>query len=100
MGAGRSESTRRIGVVGVCAYEVEEIRRLYDTITPVILEGLGHTYQAGTLLTDVLEYLHRFARHCVDLFALMEVGDPARPSYVTFASEPTPGIDRSAYRRP
>ncbi|MFI9027771.1 methyltransferase domain-containing protein [Streptomyces sp. NPDC053560] len=35
----------------MCAHAVEEVRRLYDTMTPVILEGLGHTYQAGTLVT-------------------------------------------------
>ncbi|MFE0375152.1 hypothetical protein ACFW1M_06110 [Streptomyces inhibens] len=47
-----------------------------------------------------LQYLHRFARHDVDLFALMEVGDPAHPCYLTLAREPVPGVDPSAYPRP
>ncbi|GGU56892.1 hypothetical protein GCM10010211_22000 [Streptomyces albospinus] len=46
-----------------------------------------------------LQYLHRFARHDVDLFVLLEVGDPAYPCYVTLARDPAPGTDRAAYRR-
>lgn len=55
---------------------------------------------SGEELELFLQYLHRFARHDVDLFALLEVGDPADPRYVTLTSEPAPGVDRSAYRRP
>ncbi|MFI0163880.1 hypothetical protein [Streptomyces sp. NPDC017095] len=47
-----------------------------------------------------LQYLHRFANHDLDLFALMEVGDPEHPAYVTFAREPAAGVDSSAYQRP
>ncbi|MEU9118311.1 hypothetical protein AB0C96_00355 [Streptomyces sp. NPDC048506] len=47
-----------------------------------------------------LQYLHRFARHDVDLFTLMEVGDPTDPRYMALTSEPAPGVDRSAYCRP
>ncbi|WP_326689740.1 MULTISPECIES: hypothetical protein [unclassified Streptomyces] len=56
------------------------------------------------LSTDELElflqYLHRFARHDVDLFALLEAGDPAYPCFVTLSRDPVPGIDPTAYRRP
>ncbi|MCZ0989119.1 hypothetical protein [Streptomyces diastatochromogenes] len=47
-----------------------------------------------------LQYLHRFANHDLDLFALMQVGDPEYPAYVTFTREPEAGVDPSAYRRP
>ncbi|KOX01418.1 MULTISPECIES: hypothetical protein [unclassified Streptomyces] len=47
-----------------------------------------------------LQYLHRFANHDLDLFALMEVGAPENPAYVTFAREPVAGVDPSAYQRP
>jgi hypothetical protein len=47
-----------------------------------------------------LQYLHRFAQHDVDLFALMEVGNPEYPCYVTLARTPVPGTDSAAYRRP
>jgi len=47
-----------------------------------------------------LQYLHRFANHDLDLFALMEVGDPDHPAYVSFSRTPVPGTDASAYRRP
>ncbi|SHM19470.1 hypothetical protein [Streptomyces yunnanensis] len=55
---------------------------------------------SGEELELFLQYLHRFARHDVDLYALMEVGDPADPRYMALTSEPAPGVDRSAYRRP
>jgi hypothetical protein len=47
-----------------------------------------------------LQYLHRFANHDLDLFALMEVGDPGYPAYLSFSRSPLPGTDASAYRRP
>ncbi|MFH8517493.1 hypothetical protein ACH4CE_20825 [Streptomyces gelaticus] len=47
-----------------------------------------------------LQYLHRFPNHDLDLFALMEVGDPEHPAYVTFSRKPEHGVDASAYRRP
>ncbi|MEU7430424.1 hypothetical protein AB0B07_06065 [Streptomyces sioyaensis] len=47
-----------------------------------------------------LQYLHRFARHDLDLFALLEVGDPASPCYVTLTREPVSGTERAAYRCP
>ncbi|MFF7388613.1 hypothetical protein ACFZAE_09205 [Streptomyces scabiei] len=46
------------------------------------------------------QYLHRFAHHDVDLFALLEAGDPEYPCYVTLTRTPPPGTDRAAYRRP
>ncbi|MFG3148962.1 hypothetical protein [Streptomyces sp. NPDC048243] len=46
------------------------------------------------------QYLHRFARHDIDLFALMEAGDPAHPCYVSLTRDPLPGTDPEAYRRP
>ncbi|MEV2210949.1 hypothetical protein AB0H86_05510 [Streptomyces sp. NPDC050997] len=47
-----------------------------------------------------LQYLHRFADHDVDQFALMEVGDAEYPCYVTISRALEPGIDRAVYRRP
>ncbi|MEW2498428.1 hypothetical protein AB0942_33590 [Streptomyces nodosus] len=47
-----------------------------------------------------LQYLHRFANHDLDLVALMQVGDPEYPAYVTFARDPERGVDPTAYRRP
>lgn len=47
-----------------------------------------------------LQYLHRFANHDLDLFALMQVGDPEHPAFVSFSREPEAGVARSAYRRP
>ncbi|QNS04298.1 hypothetical protein [Streptomyces xanthii] len=47
-----------------------------------------------------LQYLHRFARHDVDLFAMLEAGDPEHPCFVTFTRTPVAGTDREAYRRP
>ncbi|MEU5279594.1 hypothetical protein AB0G87_24645 [Streptomyces asoensis] len=47
-----------------------------------------------------LQYLHRFAGHDLDLFALMQVGDPEHPVYMSFGREPEAGVDPSAYRRP
>jgi hypothetical protein len=47
-----------------------------------------------------LQYLPRFAQHNVDLFALMEVGNPEYPCYVTLTRTPVPGTDPAAYRRP
>ncbi|MCX5184722.1 hypothetical protein [Streptomyces sp. NBC_00268] len=47
-----------------------------------------------------LQYLHRFANHDLDLFALMQVGDPENPAYVSFNRKPETGVDPSAYRRP
>ncbi|MEV6261936.1 hypothetical protein AB0M42_14460 [Streptomyces sp. NPDC051784] len=55
---------------------------------------------SGEELELFLQLLHRFARHELDLFALMEVGDPGHPAYVSFAREPQSGVDPSAYRRP
>ncbi|MCX4400651.1 hypothetical protein ACFV8Z_16300 [Streptomyces sp. NPDC059837] len=47
-----------------------------------------------------LQYLHRFANHDLDLFALMQVGDPENPAYVSFSRKPETGVDPSAYQRP
>jgi uncharacterized short protein YbdD (DUF466 family) len=47
-----------------------------------------------------LQYLHRFARHDLDLCALMAVGDPEYPAYVSIRRDPEPGVEVSAYRRP
>ncbi|MFE0355993.1 hypothetical protein [Streptomyces nigra] len=47
-----------------------------------------------------LQYLHRFANHDLDLFALMQVGDLEHPAYVSFSRKPEVGVDPSAYRRP
>ncbi|RRR86369.1 hypothetical protein [Streptomyces sp. RP5T] len=47
-----------------------------------------------------LQYLHRFAQHDVDLYALMEVGQPEHPCFVTVSRTPVPGVDPAAYRRP
>ncbi|WEH16560.1 hypothetical protein [Streptomyces sp. VNUA24] len=47
-----------------------------------------------------VQYLHRFARHDVDLFALVEAGDPEYPCYVAMSRTPLPGTDPAAYRRP
>ncbi|MFE1315441.1 hypothetical protein [Streptomyces sp. NPDC058755] len=55
---------------------------------------------SGEELELFLQYLHRFANHDLDLFALMQVGDPEYPAYVTFTREPEASVDRSAYRRP
>ncbi|MGW0168826.1 hypothetical protein ACWDWT_27185 [Streptomyces sp. NPDC003343] len=46
------------------------------------------------------QYLHRFAQHDIDLFALLEVGDPAYPCYVSLTRDPIPGIYPAAYHRP
>ncbi|MFJ8387697.1 hypothetical protein ACIQ9Q_24855 [Streptomyces sp. NPDC094438] len=48
----------------------------------------------------LLQYLHRFCNHDLDLFALMDVGYPDHPAFVTLARAPSPGVDRKAYRRP
>ncbi|MFE2301820.1 hypothetical protein ACFXAW_26965 [Streptomyces sp. NPDC059445] len=47
-----------------------------------------------------LQYLHRFANHDLDLFALLQVGDPEYPAYVSFSRTPDAGADPDAYRRP
>ncbi|MEW2130134.1 hypothetical protein [Streptomyces sp. NPDC005435] len=47
-----------------------------------------------------LQYLHRFANHDLDLFALMQVGDLENPVYVSLSRKPEAGVDPSAYRRP
>ncbi|MFD4977715.1 hypothetical protein [Streptomyces sp. NPDC058424] len=47
-----------------------------------------------------LQYLHRFANHDLDLSALMQVGDPEYPAYVTLSRTPVEGVDPTAYRRP
>ncbi|MBT2383675.1 hypothetical protein [Streptomyces sp. ISL-11] len=47
-----------------------------------------------------LQYLHRFCKHDLDLFATMEAGDPDRPAYVTLSRDPAPGVERAVYRRP
>ncbi|WP_328881574.1 hypothetical protein [Streptomyces sp. NBC_00299] len=47
-----------------------------------------------------LQYLHRFANHDLDLYALIQVGDPAHPAYVSFSRTPEAGVDPSAYRWP
>ena len=39
---------------------------------------------SGEELELLLQLLHRFARHELDLFALMEVGDREHPAYVSF----------------
>jgi hypothetical protein len=55
---------------------------------------------SGEELELFLQYLHRFARHDLDLFALLEVGDPEYPAYLSIRRDPEPGIEASAYRRP
>ncbi|MEU4873438.1 hypothetical protein [Streptomyces sp. NPDC021608] len=55
---------------------------------------------SGEELQLFLQYLHRFANHDLDLFALMQVGDPEDPAYVSFSRKPEAGVDPSAYRRP
>ncbi|MEV6404703.1 hypothetical protein AB0M58_17385 [Streptomyces bobili] len=47
-----------------------------------------------------VQYMHRFANHDLDIFTLMQVGDPEHPAYVSFARTPEAGIEPSAYRRP
>ncbi|WP_030809628.1 hypothetical protein [Streptomyces sp. NRRL F-2799] len=47
-----------------------------------------------------LQYLHRFANHDLDLFSLMQVGDPEDPVFVSLSRKPEAGVDPSAYRRP
>ncbi|AZQ34828.1 hypothetical protein EJ357_16145 [Streptomyces cyaneochromogenes] len=47
-----------------------------------------------------LQYLHRFANHDLDLFALIQVGDSEYPAYVSISRTPEAGVDPSAYRRP
>ncbi|KUJ36304.1 hypothetical protein ACWDR2_33410 [Streptomyces sp. NPDC003631] len=47
-----------------------------------------------------LQYLHRFAKHDVDQFVLMEVGDPDYPCYLDLSRAPAPGADPAVYRRP
>ncbi|MET8788321.1 MULTISPECIES: hypothetical protein [unclassified Streptomyces] len=47
-----------------------------------------------------LQYLHRFANHDLDLFALMQAGDHDDPVYVSFSRKLEAGVDREAYRRP
>lgn len=47
-----------------------------------------------------LQYLHRFANHDLDLFALMQVGDHDARVYVSFSRKPEEGVDPEAYRRP
>ncbi|WP_406350214.1 hypothetical protein [Streptomyces sp. NBC_00658] len=47
-----------------------------------------------------LQYLHRFAQHNIDLFALMEVGDPEYPCYMALTRTSEPRTDPAAYRRP
>ncbi|MGW4757277.1 hypothetical protein [Streptomyces chartreusis] len=46
-----------------------------------------------------LQYLHRFANHDLDLFALMQVGNPEHPAYVSFSRKSEAGVDPSVYRR-
>ncbi|MEV8030998.1 hypothetical protein [Streptomyces sp. NPDC086182] len=55
---------------------------------------------SSTELELFLQYLHRFANHDLDLFALMQVGDPEHPVYVSFSRKPEAGVDPEAYRRP
>ncbi|MFK4595556.1 hypothetical protein [Streptomyces pristinaespiralis] len=55
---------------------------------------------SGEELELFLQYLNRFARHDLELFALWRVGDPERPAYLTFRRDPESGVDPSAYRRP
>ncbi|MEU8794338.1 hypothetical protein [Streptomyces sp. NPDC048643] len=55
---------------------------------------------SDTELELFFQYLHRFAQHDVDLFALMEAGDPQYPCYVSLTRDPLPGTDADAYRRP
>ncbi|MFF7529931.1 hypothetical protein ACKI1Q_15220 [Streptomyces galilaeus] len=47
-----------------------------------------------------LQYMHRFANHDLDIFALMQVGDAEHPAYVSFTRAPEAGRAPSAYRRP
>ncbi|MGW5064104.1 hypothetical protein ACWEQ2_43750 [Streptomyces sp. NPDC004096] len=53
-----------------------------------------------TELELFLQYLHRFANHDLDLFALMQVGDHDDPVYVSFSRKLESGVDPEAYRRP
>ncbi len=51
---------------------------------------------SGEELEVFLQFLHRFARDELDLFALMEVGDAKHPAYVSFGRDPQPGVEPSA----
>ncbi|MEU7135146.1 hypothetical protein [Streptomyces sp. NPDC046261] len=51
-------------------------------------------------LETFFQYLHRFCRHDLDLFATIEAGDPEYPAYVTITRDPAPGVHPEAYRRP
>ncbi|BAU83979.1 hypothetical protein SLA_3065 [Streptomyces laurentii] len=67
--------------------------------------GRRHDERHGLRLSDdelkpFVQYPHRYADHDPDLFALLEVGDPERPAYVSLRRDPEPGLDISAYRRP
>lgn len=55
---------------------------------------------SDTELELFLQYLHRFANNDLDLFALMQVGDPEHPVYVSFSRKPEAGLAPEAYRRP
>lgn len=51
-------------------------------------------------LESFFQYLHRFCKHELDLFATIEAGDPDYPAFVTITRSPAPGVDQDAYRRP
>ncbi|MEU8778172.1 hypothetical protein [Streptomyces sp. NPDC048606] len=42
-----------------------------------------------------IRYLHRFAKHDVDIFLNLELGDPEYPVYVTFSRDYPPRSERS-----
>ncbi|MER5885073.1 hypothetical protein ABT160_14700 [Streptomyces sp. NPDC001941] len=51
-------------------------------------------------LEPFLQYLHRFARHGLDIFSLLKVGGPEYSCYVTLSRTPEAGVDSDAYRWP
>ncbi|MFD5933587.1 hypothetical protein [Streptomyces sp. NPDC060333] len=47
-----------------------------------------------------VQYLHRFAKHDLDIFLNLELGDPEHPVYVTFSRDYPPIGEVSDFRRP
>ncbi|MFD0367728.1 hypothetical protein [Streptomyces sp. NPDC127114] len=64
-----------------------------------------HNEQHDERLSDdelklFIQYLHRYANHDLDLFQLLEVGDPEHPVYVVFSRDYPPVAEASDYQRP
>ncbi|MBZ9595677.1 hypothetical protein K7B06_11265 [Streptomyces erythrochromogenes] len=47
-----------------------------------------------------IQYMHRYANHDLDIFQLLEVGNPEFPVYVVFGRDYPPIGEASDYRRP